>query len=55
LYPARLGEREQAFKSLEKAFVANSDQMVRLREELAFVPLRSDRRFADLARRIRFP
>ena len=52
---ARLGEKDQAFAWLEKAYVQHADGLVRLKEELAFDNLRSDPRYADLLRRIGLP
>ena len=54
LYVA-LGEREQAFKSLEKGFAARDLQLQYLSIEPAFDSLRSDPRFADLVRRVGLP
>ncbi len=47
-----LGEREQAFASLEKAYAAHDLQLQYLGADPAFDPLRSDPRFRDLMRRI---
>lgn len=52
---ARLGEKDQAFEWLEKAYADHSDGLVRLKEEIGFDNLRSDPRYADLARRIGLP
>ena len=52
---ARLGEKDQAFEWLEKAYTEHSDGLVRLREELGFDNLRSDPRYADLLRRVGLP
>ena len=51
----RVGEKEQAFAWLEKAYAQHSDGLVRLKEELGFDNIRSDPRFADLLRRIGLP
>jgi tetratricopeptide (TPR) repeat protein len=50
-----LGEKDKAFKSLEKAYEERSGRLVYLGVERAFDPLRSDPRFQDLVRRIRLP
>jgi serine/threonine-protein kinase len=47
-----LGEREQAFASLEKAYAAHDLQLEYLGVDQAFDPLRSDPRFTDLIRRV---
>ena len=52
---ARLGEKDQAFEWLEKAYAAHDDGLVRLRENLGFDNLRSDPRYADLLRRVGLP
>lgn len=52
---ARLGEKDQSFEWLEKAYAAHSDELVRLKEEVGFDNLRSDPRYADLLRRIGLP
>jgi eukaryotic-like serine/threonine-protein kinase len=52
---ARLGEKDQAFEWLEKAYAAHDDGLVRLKEELGFDNLRSDPRFRDLLRRVGLP
>ena len=50
-----LGEREQAFASLEKAYSAHDQQLQYLGIEPAFDSLRSDARFKDLMRRVGLP
>ena len=52
---ARLGEKDQSFAWLEKAYATHSDELVRLKEEVGFDNLRSDPRYADLLRRIGLP
>ena len=52
---ARLGDRDAAFKWLEKDFAERGEGLVHLREEITFDNLRSDPRFADLLRRIGLP
>ena len=55
IFYARLGERDQAFEWLEKAYAEHSDLLVHLREGLQFDNVRSDPRFADLLRRVGLP
>jgi tetratricopeptide (TPR) repeat protein len=52
---AALGERERAFKSLEKGFAARDLQLQFLGIDPAFDSLRDDPRFADLMRRVGLP
>jgi len=47
-----LGEKEQAFAWLEKAYQERADRLAFLKAEPKFDPLRSDPRYADLLRRI---
>jgi tetratricopeptide (TPR) repeat protein len=47
-----LGEREQAFALLERAYTEHDFQLVFLGVEEEFNPLRSDPRFTDLMRRV---
>ena len=54
LYTA-LGNREEAFASLEKAFNLHDLQLQYLGTDPAFKPLRDDPRFADLLKRIGLP
>jgi len=49
---AALGERDQAFASLEKAYDQHDLQLQYLGADPAYDPLRSDTRFQDLLRRI---
>jgi adenylate cyclase len=49
---AGLGDKDQAFVWLEKAYEERSDGLVNLRAEQRFDSLRSDPRFKDLARRL---
>jgi hypothetical protein len=50
-----LGEREQAFASLEKAYAAHDNQLKYLGVEANYDSLRSDPRFQDLLRRVGLP
>ncbi len=52
---AGLGEKGQAFASLEKAYEQRDSQMVYLKVEPPLDPLRSDPRFQDLLHRIGLP
>jgi len=52
---SRLGQKDEAFEWLEKAYTHHDDGLVRLKEELGFDNLRSDPRFADLLRRVGLP
>jgi tetratricopeptide (TPR) repeat protein len=47
-----LGEFEQAFAALENAYAAHDQQLIWLRGEATYDPIRSDPRFADLMRRV---
>jgi DNA-binding winged helix-turn-helix (wHTH) protein/TolB-like protein/Tfp pilus assembly protein PilF len=49
---ARLGEKEQAFACLDKAYEGRSHWLIYLKVDPKLDPLRSDPRFADLERRI---
>jgi len=48
------GDKESAFAWLEKAYAAHQADLVSIKIEPAFDPLRSDPRFADLLRRVGF-
>ena len=52
---ARVGEKDQVFVWLEKAFQERDSRIVALRVEPVFESLRSDPRFQDLVKRIGFP
>ena len=52
---ADLGEKDQAFAWLEKAYARRSHYVIFLGVEPGFDPLHSDPRFADLLRRIGLP
>lgn len=49
---ADLGDREQAFAWLEKAFQDREGGLLFLNSPLYFAPIRSDPRFADLVQRV---
>lgn len=49
---AGLGDKDQAFKWLEKAFEERDIWLMNLSVDPQFTPLRNDRRFADLLKRI---
>lgn len=48
-----LGEREQAFVALERAYAAHDSNLQFLGINQGLDPLRSDRRFTDLMHRVR--
>lgn len=50
-----LGKKEEAFQSLENGYNWRENCMIYLRADPIFDPLRSDRRFAELLRRVDFP
>ncbi len=52
---ARLGDKDQAFTWLNKAFEERSPWLTYIKTDPASEPLRSDPRFADLLRRIGLP
>jgi len=52
---AGLGDKEQAFVWLERSYQERRDRMVWLNVDPLLDPLRSDRRFQDLVRRIGLP
>jgi TolB-like protein len=54
-YHVQLGEKDQAFAWLEKAYETHSGGMHQLKVEPAWDPLRDDPRFQDLLRRMNFP
>ena len=50
-----LGEKDKAFAELEKAFEARDWFLQRLKVDPFLDPLRDDRRFGDLVKRIGLP
>ena len=52
---AQLGDKEQAFAWLEKAYEEHDGWIVTLKVEPLLDPLRSDSRFGDLLRRMNLP
>jgi TolB-like protein len=52
---AQLGDKEQAFAWLEKAYEQHDGRIYTLKVEPLLDPLRSDSRFQDLLRRLNFP
>lgn len=55
MYYAGLGEKEQAFACLEKAFAQHDAGLTELKKEVPFDDLRSDPRFRELMRRVGLP
>ena len=52
---AALGDEEEAFASLEKAFTERDFQLAFIKVEPAYDPLRGDPRFQELLRKVGFP
>ena len=50
-----LGEKERAFASLERAYLAHDLQLQYLKADRRFDSLRDDPRFNDLKRRVGLP
>jgi tetratricopeptide (TPR) repeat protein len=55
LVHAGLGEKDQAFEWLEKAYEERDQGMLYMKVDATLDPLRSDPRFQDLLRRMNFP
>jgi len=55
LVQANLGNKDQAFQWLEKAYAERNTMLAFLKVEPVIDPLRSDPRFLDLLRRMNFP
>ncbi|MCY7345051.1 MAG: hypothetical protein LH614_02435 [Pyrinomonadaceae bacterium] len=55
LFYTLLGQKEEAFKYLEKAYGKHSAEMVLLKPYSPFAALRSDPRLANLLRRMNLP
>lgn len=55
LVHAVLGDKEQAFNWLDKAFAERSHWLVWIRLDPRWKTLRSDRRFAALVERMKYP
>ncbi len=52
---SRLGDKDQAFAWLEKAYEEHSGPLIYLKVSPDYDPLRSDPRFQSLLRRMNFP
>ena len=55
IYYAQLGDKDQAFVWLEKAYEKHNGEMLLLKVHPSWDPLRDDPRFQDLLRRMNFP
>ena len=55
MYYGQLGDKDQAFAWLEKAYERHDGPLFRLKVEPGWDPLRDDPRFQDLLRRMKFP
>ena len=55
IYYAQLGDKDQAFAWLEKAYEKHDMELFRLKYNPRFDPLRDDPRFGDLLSRMNFP
>ena len=52
---AGLGERDKAFHSLDKSYEERSNFLVWLKVDPRWAPIRSDKRYAELVRRVGLP
>ena len=52
-FAARLGDNDQAFEWLEKAYAERDEGLTRLKVDPRYKSLRTDPRYADLLRRIK--
>jgi hypothetical protein len=52
---AELGEKDQAFQWLNTAFQEHDEDLLGLRTDSSFDPIRSDPRFAELVRKVGLP
>ncbi|MGI8639233.1 MAG: TPR end-of-group domain-containing protein, partial [Pyrinomonadaceae bacterium] len=52
---AGLGEKDKAFKGLEKDFQNRSGNLATIRWQIPYEPLRDDPRFKDLLKRMNLP
>ena len=52
---ARLGEKEKALYWLEKAFESHTRDLIYMKVEPSYDPLRDDSRFQELLKRLRLP
>jgi serine/threonine-protein kinase len=52
---AALGDKEAAYQSLAKAYAERSFELISLKVDPSFDPLRNDRRFLDLMRQVGLP
>ena len=55
VHDVALGQEEQAFQWLEKAYEEQSSNLVYLKTDPRFDPVREDSRFKDLQGRLKFP